>query len=361
MKKCIVGILFLIANCSTAQTINLSIDFTNADETIRILRQQRNPNLGDLTVFKDLHATIAIARKVNLTTDTAISAIRKVLNGVALTEMEKRFQYEFIRENLDSLELFVKFIKLNQSVIINTLKTSFSAYIPDGKDLTVKIYMVLGGFSAGWTFSDPTAFYVGLRWFKNDFTSIIETCKHEIFHNVQSMWYDSRTVHKELEKKSVNLAGAYYLINSLFKEGTASYIADLSKLDKSTPHIKELWDHMQVNISRTPQNFVLADKLLLSAFNSKEFNTSTLLNLYNIIFGWEWNNPGYYMGYQMCNELMLAYGKDRINYYLKMDPTYFLLDFIELSKNKKLNYQFSEELETAVRHIQQVIQTIPLI
>jgi hypothetical protein len=130
-----------------------------------------------------------------------------------------------------------------------------------------------------------------------------------------------------LDKQDHGLAYVHYMLINLFMEGSAEYVADLRKINNPNAlSIKELREHAQVNDNRSEEVFYLVSKLLTEV--NEYPDKADQNNLYNILFDWNWNNPGYYTGYIMTKALCQEYGEGVLLKYLEQDPSFFVSDYI---------------------------------
>lgn len=339
-----------------AQELEISFDLSNAVSTLKLLRQ-KNISDQEFNNFLSLAGTKALIEKVKSSPDTMRSAIEKVIREQPLTNQEKRFQFRYIAKNLDSLQQFVTQLAQQQKMIETSIRTALLPYIPQNKKMAVTIYGTLGGFSMGYTLGGDSSFYLGIHFYKSDLVALIENCKHELFHNIQAARYPVSLTNDALEKKNKRAAFVHAFICYLFKEGTAEYVADMTKLER-TPKIKELVEHAEVNNNRSADVFYLFERLMIDAYTHTrevDFNKT-----YSILFDWNWNNPAYYMGYQMMKSLETAKGNQILKKYLDSDPVLFFLDYIELSKSTKslAPFAFSSEFETILLKVNHLVKSL---
>lgn len=340
----LLGILILLI-CSSAlgQNITLHFDYGNADHTLEYLETDA-PNEADGTRFLALEGTRGLMQKNGLNEASMIQSVNS---------FDNEMQYDYIRENKDEIKAFILKIKAEENSIRERILKTLLKYVPeDADDIEMTVYVVLGGRSSGFSLGDPGKFYIGLQLYKSDLISFTETCKHELFHNLQFISYDLQNASEKLQQINMGQAYAHAIFGYLFREGSAEYIADLRKVDSSqAPHVKELLDHARVNDNRAPEVFYLIERLTLDAYNNPEnINYS---NIYNLLFDWNWNNPAYYAGYKMTAALTEAYGEEVMLRYLQQDPVYFISDYISLTKEKPETYdlKFSDEFSEMVESL----------
>lgn len=344
-------LLFTVLTCmveTVAAQFRLRFDFSNVDNTIAFLKK-KDPGYRDVETFVNTSGVQAIIKKINASDSIARAALTKVVNDEKTEGPETRFQYEFVKNNLDAIENFIDAVKGGRQTIQDSI-ASLARYLPAGKSVEVTISFLLGGHSSGFTFSESDIFYIGAHLYKYDLASIINTCRHELFHNIQNLYHRRQPVYEALENDTA-AQYVFYLAHNFFTEGTAEYIADLDKADPSAPNIKLQKEHALVNQYRMAENFYLADRLLLDVF--KHPSDSDPGAAYSILFDWNWNNPGYVMGKYMMKVLVAEYGAETVKNYLSADPLIFIRDYINVSKSRPdiYPYHFSDEFAFMIESI----------
>jgi hypothetical protein len=342
--------LSLLTFLTQAQQISIQFDFSNATTTLRLL-QKSTLTEADVTELLSLPGTKALLQKIKSHPDTARTALTRVIQGLPSTQQGQNFGYRRIKRDMDSLQLFISTLEQQKQSIANVVTQALIPYVPAGKTMNITVYGTLGGYSSAYTLGNDSHFYLGLQFYKNDVTGVVESCKHELFHNLQAASYNSNSVKNYVSSKDKGLGYAYSLLNYLFKEGSAEYIADLRKTASVSPYVKELWEHMAVNEDRTADAFYLVERTILDA--AQNSSTIDFNKTYNLLFSWQWNNPGYFVGYSMTKSLTAACGETILKKYLATDPVQFVLDYIELTKTRKdlAPFAFSAAFEKAVQEL----------
>lgn len=351
-------LIMLISKISICQLV-VSLDFSNVEQTVAFFKKS-NPTKEDIDNLVATEGVRSIIKKIRSNDSIARVVLQKVSQGVKTSGKENDFQYSFIKEHLQELEDFAVHIQTNRKVILDSIN-SLSVYLPAGKKIPVKVCFLAGGYSAGFTLSDDNMFYIGMHQYKNDLTGIVNTCQHELFHNIQALSYDRTTVMKKLQEVSAFPAlYAYYIGLNIFVEGTAEFIADIDKMDITTPYMSRQAEHANVNRYRMRENFYLVEKLLMDAYVNNEKIDADLS--YNILFDWNWNNPGYQVGKLMARSLVKENGPMVIKKYLSSDPMIFIRDYIKLSRTNKadLPYTFSDEFEKMIDAVVAKVESLQL-
>lgn len=342
MKKIFFTILCLVCPfLLEAQSLQIEFDYDNLDQTISILEKQEIDS-DQLSNFLSLKGTKALYQKIGVDSLTTRMALRQAVEGINPDKDYSDFQYIPIRDHLEWMKKFRKEIRGNETVIRDSLVSGLSPYIPRGTTKKIKIHFILGGYSSGFTLGGTSDFFVGIQHYKGDLFSIINTCKHEVFHLIQNSLYDFPEVNTLLEERNLGAAYVHALIYSLFQEGTAEFIADYNDYPQDAPHIQELKEHMDVNRFREQEVFYLISNLVVHAYEHPE--QVDYASLYNILFSWNWNNPAYFAGYEITAALVEEHGPEYLKKALRRDPVYFVIDYLELENkpNDGLPY-FTDE------------------
>ena len=357
MKKTGSFLLLMILTVAIKAQLVVTLDFSNMEQTIAFLKKP-SPSKEDIDQMVASPGVQTIIRKIRSNDSIARVTLEKVSKGIKTSGKENDFQYGFIKSKLPEMEAFMQRLKDNRQVILDSIN-ALSGYMPAGKKMPVKVVFLTGGYSAGFTFGDNDVFYIGAHQYQNDVTGIINTCQHEMFHTIQSLLYDRSGVMKKLEAaKELPALYAYFLGLNIFVEGSAEYVADIDKLDQSTPYMKEQAEHANVNKYRMNDNFYLLEKILMDAYNNNEKTNIDIY--YSILFDWNWNNPGYQVGKLMTAALTRANGPGALKKYLSADPMIFLQDYIKLAKAdpKAYPYGFSDEFGKMVDTVVSKIESI---
>lgn len=343
-NKLLLGLLALLfCNPAFGQNIKLNFNYENAERTLEYLEMDI-PNETALDRLTALEGTLGLIQKNGL--DKA--SLKQAIGG-----LDSGMQYDFISKNKDEIEAFILTIKEEEDLIRERILKTLNKYIPEDENvIEMTVYVVLGGRSSGFSLGDPGKFYVGLQLYKYDLISFVETCKHELFHSLQFKSYDIEPVSERLQQVNMGQAYAHAIFGYLLREGSAEYIADRRKVEKgNAPHVKELLAHARVNDYRTSDVFYLIERLTLDVYNNPD--AINFSNTYNILFDWNWNNPGYYAGYKMTAVLTDTYGEDVLVRYLEKDPVYFVSDYIKLTESDPDGYdlKFSDEFREIVESL----------
>jgi hypothetical protein len=338
------------------QNTIFNFNFDNAIQTLDYL-EQSNLSESEMMAFIKSKGTQAVIKKIKASDSLAVKALTHAQQN-NFEKAERSFQYERVKKNHKEMKAFVELIMAKQDSIKQILNTTFAPFLEKDKTYTFNVYFLMGTYSMGFTFGESDAFYLGLHHYKYDLQSVIQTCKHELFHNIQNTYYNSEKTNTQLMKENKGAAYVHELLNYMFKEGSANYVEEYHLLkDKNTPHIKELKEHILVNENRISSLNYLVNRMVLDIYAHP--NTINMDEAYTVLFDWSWNNVAYYMGEQMCLALSDAKGKAAMQAYLKKDAIYFVEDYIQLSKTNKEKYpiQFSDEFLMMIGKIKKKLKT----
>lgn len=343
--------LVLAFNFCNAQKLQIKLDYSNAEQTLKILNA-REFNPEEFQILQSMESTKALLRKIN---SDSLELLNTVKSLYSENPIKNNYQYTYIEK--ESLSTLIGKIKDSEEQIKDKISAKLLGYVPDHKEMSITVHFILGGFSSGFTLGDESNFYIGLHLYKNDLTSIINTATHELFHNLQKANYNSRPVSEKLQQNDLGLAYVHAILTYLFMEGTAEYIADVRAYEtEGNPHIKELAEHAKINEYRSKDVFYLIDRFIVdSKLNPGQINFNSL---YSILFDWNWNNPGYYAGYHMTKSIVSFKGEEALKVYLQKDPVFFIYDYIQLSKSEEGLVKFSETTEQIIIELIEAINKI---
>ena len=362
MKIKIILVLAIILFCkfSSAQDLSIELDLSNAKKTIDIFNSSELSKI-QIDELVQLESSKALLKKLKTKDSVMIQAITKAYNGdTTLTRSEKRFQYTRIKNNLKELSEFIKRLENNLADIESRLTSSLGTFIPGGQEVKIKIMGITGGNSTGYTFSDGNVFHISLHHVKNDMEFFFQICRHELFHNLQALWFDNTEIRKVLAETELTSPEyyTYIMLESLYIEGTATYIDDLKKA-KETIGNKAWLERYQKNIKREKYIFWMFDRLMVNLqtnYSNDDANRS-----YGTFFLTTFDELGYYMGAVITDYILKNSPEKDLSDYMGTQPLRFIADYISISHNKKDSpYVFSDEFVKIVNDLSSKVDTIIL-
>lgn len=324
MDKFYVITLFMILalSKSKAQTINVTYDYSSVEKLIEIFD---TGHLNDKN-FKELislHGTQAYLKKLS----TFFSGVNEIsyrksleaaLNGTFVGEdpyMLKRLVPLIPDAKKLLLEVTSKEIELTQAAV-----SKLEEYSPDGIELNANVHLIMGIIGGGWTFDDsPNSFYIDFSSMKGDFKGLSYLSTHELYHLIQYRFM------KDCPKNEENKVG--YLLDQIVKEGSATFVADFSKVSSSGAYIDFSKKEYENNFRRMKTNFELFEIILFQAKNNPATNIDAL---YDIGYSGRFQSPLYYVGYHIMKLIEKYKGKKALINLLSQLPETMILTYNEL-------------------------------
>ena len=151
---------------------------------------------------------------------------------------------------------------------------------------------------------------------------------YSIMYNI--IFFSDEEVESEMDKLNNNEQMVYDYLKILYKEGTATYFADV--YDFEGDYVEQHKDRQWRNLNKwkMQENFTLMETILFRCYNDDALESFS--PMYNIGFSWNWENPSYYVGYYMCQTIEKYKGEVYLKNYLDKSPLLFIQDYIEISK-----------------------------
>ncbi|MGB3464398.1 MAG: DUF5700 domain-containing putative Zn-dependent protease [Cyclobacteriaceae bacterium] len=337
------NLLLVLCSCIIctlkAQEINITYDYASAYKLIEIFDSKKLTD-QDFKELLKLEGTQAYLKKVatffpNISPETYKEALKAALNG----NFPDNSPYMFKRlvPLLPETKKLLKQVSENQTVLTQNAVSKLKAYSPTAININATVYLTLGVIGGGWTFDDnPNAFYVDLSSMKGDFLGLSYLSTHELYHLVQYRFM------KEINKSDkVN-----YLLDQMIREGSATYVADFSKIEASGSYIDFSKKEYQRNFRRLETNFVLFENLIFQAQNDKQADVESL---YNIGYSGMYQSPMYYVGYRIIKLVEKYHGRETLIHLMGKSPKQLFLAYVEAYKNHKEDDEFVPFSESMIR------------
>lgn len=337
-------------------SFTVKFDIENARGTLALLGS-KHVSEKQLDNWLASAGTRALISKLKSTPAIARSAMIKAIENKKADADENKYQYAHIRQQLDSMQLFLDRLAMVADSITRAICEELRPFRSSGND-TVILYGLMGGYSAGFAFTNnKSAFYMGLHFYKGDITGVAVSAKHELFHTIQAAEYHYEPVMENLRQTDSAWEAPYYLLRHLFLEGSAEFVADNEPYLKTSPYLRREREHGVVNTYRHEAVFYLIEHLLLDAFHQPSL--MDFGQLYSILFDWNWNNPAYYAGKYMMAALVKEYGTGYLQKSLRRDALYFIRDYIQLAGSGRVKeaYSFSAEFKQLVDAMLRQVET----
>lgn len=327
-----------------AQRIEIHFEYANADATVEALTLKDKESVERLTTLRDTNAVIAkrAARDPGVTTDIYKESFLHVISGEA--PKNDPFQWQFCLSQLEQVRTLIAALRKNEQIIRSRVAQAISPRLDSGVSLAVNVHYVIGGVSAGWE-QGSADFYVGLPFYKGDLEGIVWTMQHELFHNAQFAGFHDQS--KDLAQLGERQQEIYRFLDELYREGTATYVANIGSFPPDAPYIAEMRAPAINNWNRMKDNFVLLDTIL---YRLEHDSGSHYSDFRSLGFDWDWQNPMYYAG-EYISRTLTAQGH-KLSAYMRRRPTVFARDYVTACTiaNKCL-YPFSSEAAAAIIEI----------
>lgn len=218
----------------------------------------------------------------------------------------------------DAKNLLTKVIMLEDELTKNSISL-LEEYSPENIKIEATVYMILGITGGGWTFDDdPNSFYVDFSSMKDDINGLTFLSAHELYHLIQYRFINP------VPNKSKKVE---YLLDQMLREGSATYVADFTKLNVSGSYVDFSKKDYERNFRRMESNFALFETLIYQAKNDP---LSKIDLLYNIGLSGMYQSPLYYVGYHMIKLIEKYNGRDGLIALLKKYPNELILAYNEL-------------------------------
>jgi hypothetical protein len=334
----------VIAACSWAQEITISFEYSNADATLDAISRTDDGNIERLMALSDTKAVIAkrASRDPTVTADTFRESLLEARKGPIKNDP---FQWQFSISQAQQVRTLLAALHEKEQTIRNRLEKALAPQLDPTLSLSVTVHYVIGGVSAGWEVG-PSDFYVGLPFYKGDIEGVVWTMQHELFHNAQYVGFHDQS--KDLARLDARQQEIYRFFDELYREGTATYVANLASFAPDTPYIRDMRQPAGSNWDRMKDNFTLFDTI---CFRLAGDPNSHFSNLRSLGFDWDWQNPMYYAGDYMSRILVGVHGS--LRGYLRQRPTVFVRDYITAcTAANKCSYPLSTETSMAVLSIE---------
>ncbi|MGB5818167.1 MAG: DUF5700 domain-containing putative Zn-dependent protease [Saonia sp.] len=333
-----------------AQEINVSYDYSSVEKLIEIL-DGGELNEKDFKELVELHGTKAYLRKLStffpgINELSFKKSLEAVLKGVQLDK--DPFMFNRILPLIpDARKLLAEVIEKEKELTQSSVSL-LKEYSPENIKLNSTVYLVLGVVGGGWTFDDnPNSFYVDFASMKGDYNGLSYLSTHELFHLVQYRFM------KDFPEEDADKVK--YLLDQMIREGSATYVADFSKVSSSGSYIDFSKKEYERNFRRMETNFALFEAIIFQAKNDSSVNMNLL---YNIGLSGMYQSPLYYVGYHMIKLIEKYNGRTELIALLSKSPEKLILTYVQLcDMHAGEDEEFIVLSETAVK----ILKSIPSI
>lgn len=346
----------LAAIIAAAQELDIRFDYSNADATLEALESAPplDSVLKRLTQVPDTGAVLA----KRLRTDKSVT-MRMLAETLAAVREGKSpqsdpFQWRFCIQQTPQMRSLLKNLREQEADIRGRVAAVLGRHLAPNTRLSTTVHFVIGGVSAGWE-QGAGDFFVGLQFYKGDLDGVVWTMQHELFHNAQFAGYHQQDA--DIVKLNPRQQEVYRLLDSLYKEGTATFVAGLMSFPADRPYIRDMRQPALVNRDRMQDNFVLLETLIYRLAHDPSV---TEQDLSSIGFDWSWQNPLYYAGEYMSQVLVREKGS--LKEYLGHSLLQFIRDYGGVcgsTPSEKCRYPLSSGASATVREIDLRLKSQP--
>ncbi len=313
-------ILFLVpAACQASVTI----DFAAAravlsavgnprltrDDALRIARLEGNQGL--------IRKEISYGRPA--TGESLADALLAAAQGHA-PQAPFQFHFDRLKPRAEALTALINRIEKEPSAFRDWVVKRVAAYgLPDS-DVSLSGYLVAGGPSGGFAFSEPK-FYLNLAYF-DEFDTARVVMAHELYHAVQGAEAGESAPLPKACQSTAQLFGA------LYEEGSASFVGDVLLLQGiEAPGAKKMLDEMQGGLNNINNSITLLELSVagLSAPNPVPYDDVYALGFYQ-------PEILYKLGYVMAKAIAADEGSLALAKHLKQPGYAFTSHYLALPK-----------------------------
>jgi len=235
--------------------------------------------------------------------------------------------YNDVKNNLPAYKSLLDTLASNKQAILDYIITSISSLLPDTTRFSRRVSFVMISGADGWANQDVAA--VDINYFKDNYTKILNLLVHETYHSAQDAVHLNANI-----KKSKNEQWLADVLNNIFLEGTATYIAPPKLL--------------------TPAEYSTA--VNRGAGLIEEIYTSTIVkydeenaqSLFDQGIGG--GGPFYYMGAEMSKTIVAELGEKKLAGIIPYDGLrFFKIYFEAIDHSKKYRNKFSPQFERYIK------------
>jgi hypothetical protein len=184
---------------------------------------------GNHAVLRKLHEF-----KITSTTEDFANALYATAHGQPITkENEIDILFEIEEPKIPQLLALLQDIDANPNAFQRRIEQRISLFVPPNTDIHLEGYVVAAGDGGGYAFGD-TDFFLNIG-IVDDLVLAQETTTHELYHAVQGALAADRELEIDNPRGHAQQAciASGHLFNSLYEEGSAMYVGDVSLLPQS--------------------------------------------------------------------------------------------------------------------------------
>lgn len=352
MKMLLSFLLTLFLTISAlAQDVKVTIDFESAKAVIEAFAKSKISN-SELDRIAQLEGNRTLIKKAESTEIVFKTTLKSVIE-TGKTTGEDPFDWQTVRRNLKDVQTLTVRIEREQLQLLADINLLIRNYTPQNLNAEVKARLLVGGGSLGFTIDQDTALNVALQQLGNDFEALKYLLAHELYHSIQAIGDEKRkkTLAKPTVDPPVNIINTYTLAANVYREGTATFVGDFSKIRNPLAFSREQIAEDEKNQNRMRQNFALFEALVFRAYNDPDADID---QLYRTGFTTSFDETSYYVGYRMAQIIEKYKGKVAVAELVNRNPLEFFKEYIEIYKkhDEPRAIKFSQTVEKILLEMQ---------
>jgi len=332
----LIALLSLLVCGQQARAITVSV---NTDSARSVLLALQNPSLSHDEALRiaGMYGNQGMIRKMNefhvpATTESLAEALVAAAHNVKVTEPnETIFLLDMVKPKVPDLLKLIQQIDADPQGFQGSIKQRIGLFAPANVDIKLQGYIVAAGDGGGYAFGG-TDFYLNIG-IVDDFLAAKIITTHEMYHAVQGAFAKDREIallddaHAQGHTQKT-CADTEHLFSSLYREGSATYVEDISLLPashsvSSTRALTDLNDGF-AHIHNT------ATLLELSVDGLRAADAVSFDDVYDVdFFG---HGVLYSLGYVMAKAIAEDDGQQGLAAYLKQPSYKFVLHYTQLPK-----------------------------
>nr|WP_299069950.1 DUF5700 domain-containing putative Zn-dependent protease [uncultured Allomuricauda sp.] len=240
------------------------------------------------------------------------------------------FMFERVINSVPEAKKLLAAVAKKEEELTQNSTALLKNYSPSDIKIDVTVYMILGIIGGGWTFDDSkNSFYLDFSLLKEDINGLTYLAAHELYHLIQYRFM--KTTPDKTEKVS-------FLLDQMVREGSATYVADFTKLTASGYYVDFSKKDYARNFRRMESNFALFETLIYKAHHDPQSNLDLL---YNIGLSGMYQSPLYFVGYHMIDLIEKYNGRQELINLLKESPDKLVLAYDQLfTEGKNLDEKY---------------------
>ena len=329
----ICGLLFAAIPANAEMTVSLDTNF--AESVLADVCSGNQINEASIRVSEPVIHMLAHFRQFRdfFTMDAYIAARQNAAN----CEKSERdiFRFNDVIDHKTQLIDEVSLMKNSQQDYSAKMTSMLAPYVPANITYSGRAIVAVGTPSCGgWSVSDD--FYVDLPCISGDPVGLQYLFAHESYHGVQQKIMP-------LADKGDHLAR---LFSAVMREGSATAIADFSKIEDGGSYTLKSQQSIQRNAARRQQNFDLLDMAI--AYLVKYANDDAYDFVNNIGLSGSFDAPFYVVGADIFNTIESVDGRDALRCLLQQPASVIISRYMDLSAENDDLPQFGITTKTVL-------------